>query len=323
MELFFDLFTKESKTNYFINYFLLYNKAFGCWVDFESELERIVISFDDLISVLKDSKKISKNSNSLLISIADNMNLVSVILNYPTNSYFSCHQVTNEFFRFNIVGADFSKTKNMLNEIAKFTKSFPKSLYRDLSAFSKLFSIYLAIIKDDVSYDIDHSFSKDCKAVINYNYTSFAERFYDNKHYTLDDIVYINGKCDFKKPDDTIVFGIDSNTLIKNNEFFVFTKAAQRSIKNTGIHLIAGLLNKYFVDKVIIFGHSLTTTDKDTMNYILNHCNPLKNGGIKIVIYCFDFEAKTNIVANLKEILGLESYTTLQINDRILLKNIK
>ena len=42
----------KNKDNYFVNYFLNYQKAIGSWVSFENELTQIICAFDELITCL-------------------------------------------------------------------------------------------------------------------------------------------------------------------------------------------------------------------------------------------------------------------------------
>lgn len=322
LESFFNLLKEETTINYFINYFISYNKAFDCWVDFESELERIIVSFDQLVTVLKDPNKLEYHGYDLCIRVMDNLNLVSVILNYPKNRFFKAEIYNEQLLFFAIRGVSLDDYKNLYNGINKFIKTFPKELYKDLSSFSRLFSTYLYIIRDDITYNVSHPFCKDCKVVINYNYTDYLGHYYKRKDYKLNDILYVNGKCDFKKHRDKIVFGIDSNVIIKNNEFFIFTKTAQRSAKNTEINRITYIVENYSIKEIFVYGHSLNTADKDTLEYIFKNCRGYSGEKAKITVYCYDNESKLSAIANLKEILGLEYYMDLQTNGNLVLKDI-
>lgn len=322
LEFFFNTFLKEKENNYFVNYFVSYNKAFNCWVDFESELKRIISSFDELITVLRDSNRMRYHGIDLCIKIRDKIDLASVILNYPDNRFFSSDIYTEELFTFDIKGTSLEGYKNLYNGLDKFVKTFPNELYKDLSSFSKLFSLYLFVIREDASYGISHSFAEECKFVINYNYTDYLEHYYKRKDYKLIGSLYINGRCDFVEFKDKIVFGIDSNVSIKNKEFFIFSKAAQRSAKETDMNILSDFVSIRRFSSIIVFGHSLNTADKDTLSHIFNHCLGPNGKDPKIIVYCYDNSSKLNAISNLNEILGLEAYTDFQINNRLIFKDI-
>ena len=323
LKLFYDLLQKEAKTNFFINYFILYNKSFNCWVDFESELEKIITGFDYLLTVLKDTDKFVFNGHGIFININKNIDLLSVVTNYPNNNFFSSGITSKDYYSFSINGAKIIDYKTLYKEMSKFVNSFPKSLYKDLSVFSQLFNIYLSIIKDDVSYDCLHSFFKECNVAVNYNYTDFLMHYSKRNDHELKRILYINGECDYFNHKDRIVFGIDSSVPIKNNEFFIFTKTAQRTIKNTDINNISKMLSDFYFNKIIVFGHSLSIADKDTLNYILTNCQRIDGERVNLEVYCYDEESKLSIISNLKVILGLELYTELQINNKLVLKDVE
>lgn len=323
LESFFGLVKQEQETNYFINYFILYNKAFDCWVDFEKELEKIITSFDSLTTYLLDKNRTLFTVPDFYIKINDNLNLISVILNYPKNNYFYSFLATKDLYAFYINGCKFKSEKILLNELEKFINSFPKRLYKDLSSFSKLFVIYLSIIENDVAYTKEHTFINGCEIAINYNYTGYLEHYYKRHNYNLKRILYINGKCDYKKLDDKIVFGIDSNVVLKNKQFFIFTKTAQRSIKDTDIRYLTNFFDYYYFTKIIIFGHSLSTADKETLRFILKNSKDAKNKSFKIEIYCYNEDAKLTIISNLKEILDLEDLLSLQNSDKLIFKDVK
>ncbi len=322
LELFFNLLKAEASTNYFINYFISYNKAFNCWVDFEKELKRIVTSFDDLVTVLKNSEKIYYSGYDLYIRIMDNINLLSVISNYSDNRFFKSEIASKELYSFDIKGANTDSFKNLYNGINTFVESFPRELYKDLSSFSKMFSLYLFIIRDDASYKIEHDFIRNCSVAINYNYTDYLSHYCVRKDDELSDILYINGKIDSDGTSDSIVFGIDSNVKIANSDFFIFTKTAQRSAKNVNVRQLAEIVNRSLINRIIVFGHSLNTADKDTLEFVFKECGKHSKSQVEITVYCYDEKSKLNIISNLKEILGLKYYTDLQMNGKLLLKDI-
>ena len=81
----------DNKDNYFVNYFLNYQKVIGSWVSFESELTKIICAFDELITCLNSSNGtvIDLSGTPVLnVKILDKHKLLSVINVFPNNKFF-------------------------------------------------------------------------------------------------------------------------------------------------------------------------------------------------------------------------------------------
>ena len=104
------------------------------------------------------------------------------------------------------------------------------------------------------------------------------------------------------KPDDKIVFGIDSSVKLANHAFQAFTKSIQRSIKNTEISRLKYAMENYVGD-IYVFGHSLSLADYDSLHYILSK---EYEGGLRphIKVYCYNVKERMSLVINAKRILG-------------------
>ena len=311
----------ENKDNYFINYFLNYEKIFGDWVSFEKELTKIVKSLDYLISALKSNDKLviemrEESYIRIRIKIIDKPEVLQVLKILHNNKFFYAYMDEKDYIYngaviFDINGVVYKNVYDLHKNISDFSERFPFELYNDLNVFSNLFSIYLGIVNHYVSFDmlLEDKFVYSC--FITYNYTNYVERLLRKKHLDISNVVYINGAAENYNghAKEKIVFGIDSNIKLDNHGFELFTKTVQRSIKNTDISKLNYLFKTIF-NEIIIFGHSLNIADYESLNFILT-----RNIGIykpRIVVYYYDNMAKMESILNLKTILGDELFNEFQ-----------
>ena len=319
---FFDI-VLNNKDNYFINYFLNFERVFGNWVAFEKELTRIISSFDSLITALTSNKlymDLTRGSGvDLYVRIIDKTDLLQVLNVYPNNKFFQVNLRVQDFktvdkdaaVPITLKGKSFSTIYEVYKGISDFSDSFPLLLYNDLTVFSNLFSVYLGIVDHFANFDHIIQDAFDSSFFINYNFTNYLERIMKENGLASETVLYINGLAENLngKAKEKIVFGIDSDTKLLNIGFEVFTKRIQRSIKDTDVsHLDFILKNNY--EDVFIIGHSLNLADYESLNYILTRCeNGIKP---KITIYFYDEVARINLIINLKTILGNEKFDEYQ-----------
>ena len=310
----------KNKDNYFVNYFLNYQKAIGSWVSFENELTQIICAFDELITCLnsEDGTVIDVSGFPILnIKVLDKHKLLSVLNVFPKNKFFTVNNslfeiTTNKTGGISMFFGD--ETKKGFHDIRYkteiFSETFPKELYKDLVVFSDLFSIYLSIVNHFVKYNCVFNALKDCRLFVNYNYTRYLERFLLKRDQETEQIVYINGTVNTMdgKRTDNIVFGIDSSVVLKNKGFEVFTKSIQRSLMDTDIKMIESL-SKEYVSAIYVFGHSLSLADYESLHFLfLSYSKKIR----KIVIYCYDRNARIELTINLKAILGDDLFYQFQ-----------
>ena len=302
----------NNKDNYFVNYFLNYQKAIGSWVSFEKELTQIICAFDELTTCLNstDGTVIDVSGYPVLnIKVLEKHKLLSVLNVFPKNKFFTVNTslfeiTTNKTGGISMYIGDKNKKDfhDIHYKIEIFTETFPKDLYQDLTIFSNLFSLYLSIVDHFVRYNCVFNALQDCRLFVNYNYTRYLERFLLRRDQQVEQIVYINGTVNAMdgKRTGNIVFGIDSSVVLKNKGFEVFTKSIQRSLMDTDIKKIESL-SKEYVSTIYVFGHSLSLADYESLNYLFSSYSKKLN---KIVIYCFDYNARIELTINLKTILG-------------------
>lgn len=328
VDTFFDI-AKDNRENYFIEYFLNYKKIFGDWVSFEQELTRIVKAFDDLIFRLNSNETMSPimssdGSRSAAVKVKDNRDLWQVLKVNQDNKYFKC------VFSYNPTGDPFyfkhKKDRNdcelyrteyeVYKAVERFSESFPKELFKDLTVFSALFSLYLEIVEHFVNYDRIVKDAYDCDIIINYNYTNYLDRLLKN-NYLSRTVLYINGSLENVQgePKDKIVFGIDSDTELSNTQFKLFTKRIQRSIKETDVSRLNSVLGDH-IEEIIVIGHSLDIADYESLGFIFSKC---EGDGLKpqITVYYYDLEARMNLTINLEAILGSKKFDEYQRGDKL------
>lgn len=314
---------KSNIGNYFIEYFINFNYSFKEWVAFESELTRIITSMDALVSCLKDNKKILIDEYLNIFLNIDDQNVLSVLNNNCDNKFFKVFTsqgdlIVNEGrvkFRFKEEAKNYYE---LLHFIKKFCEDFPNDLFRELSTFSDLFKQYLNVIKSNtMKYNL---YSNKIKAnyVISYNYTEYLLTMYENKNFEPDDYIFINGKTSVTNE---IVFGIDSSSKLENEGFTIFMKSVQRLFSSTDINRMGELKND-LIDTIMIIGHSLCLSDKDSLNLILSS----KYSGYiypTINVYYHNEESKKQLAKNLRMILGNKVFDEYQLNNKIKMLNVK
>ena len=320
IKVFYDLVERE-KDNYFINYFINYKTIFGSWVSFEDELTKIICAFDMLISFINSERDSFEEAGDLYVETENYPKLLSVLNAYPKNKFFTAY-TDLQYLRtrdgyavaFTIGGEDYKDIYDLRYRIEKFTETFPLNLYKDLVAFSRLFSNYLSIIDHPVKCNDKIASFERCGLYINYNYTTYLEQYLTLSNIPFSTLLYINGLSNEKGTiSDKIVFGIDSNVELRNQRFEVFCKNIQRSLKDTDIDKIDSLLSDR-ITNVFIYGHSLSLADYETLNYVFSRLNVWKP---HITVYFLDEDSKISLLTNLKILLGNELFDEYQKNGRI------
>ena len=261
------------------------------WIDFESEISRIIHILDN---IRKEIKKIVESGGG----------------KYELNSY------EKEF----LLPIIFPETYHPENDV--FIESYAidylkKTLYDDLNRITRCLEIYLYYVVSQLSCNAISIIEQlDINKVLSFNYTDTYERIYDiaNKGIEYD---YIHGKVNVDSSVEScnLVLGIDEflqgDARDNDNEFVRFKKFYQRIYKKTGCKFTDWLesrrttirrfpkmnppeLNIYF------YGHSLDITDKDILKKLI------LEDGAKTVVFYHSQEALGNQIANLVKVIGEE-----------------
>ena len=285
--------------NTWLEYFLEFRSSIGeNWIDFETEISKVIQVLDEAISVKKSGKEINemqKEKQKILLDVQKA----------------SGRSMQKAF-----------KDVTALSDFAVFLDAELGRLVRALEIYIVEFVGKIPAIEKNVDIEklnLDH--------VLSFNYSDTYERIYSKgKEVECD---YIHGKADISKNVNTsnLVLGIDEylddNKKNKELGLLSFKKFYQRIYKSTvnrylewvdeikdgyanylKPHSISGEA-EYPEHNLYIFGHSLDITDRDVLKMFI--CN--ENVQTKIFYYRKNQEDKTELgklIRNLILIMGQE-----------------
>ena len=257
------------------------------WIDFESEISRVIQEFEEVLKINNNIFREDKGNNSWY-----------ELLNMRQAEMFE---------RLGI------KLDNNIEEDVSEKKE--KGL-KDLDKLIRCLEIYLSDYINKVRVEktlLDIKELLPIDKVLSFNYTNTFERLYKNS--SLVEFDYIHGQADIEKGINTnnMVLGIDEylkgEERNENIEFIAFKKFYQRIHKETGclykiwvaeIRADDDALNKGDVKQhnLFIFGHSLDITDRDVLRDLI------LNDNVQTVIFYKDKEDFGRKIANLVRVLG-------------------
>lgn len=239
------------KDNVWLDYFLnRYKKMGQNWIDFESEISKVIQALDDARYQFECGGSLSgveKNKVEILLAILK------------------------------VSGTTMKTAYGSLDEIDHFTGH----LNRELERLIRALEIYIAefVRKIEVLYKNPDIEKLNLDHILSFNYSDTYERIYGNGRQMKYD--YIHGRADINKNilTSNLVLGIDEYLddarKDKELEFLTFKKFYQRIYKSTGNTYLNWLntikKNDFQVHNLYIFGHSLDVTDKDILKMFI--CN--------------------------------------------------
>lgn len=278
--------------NVWIDYFLgIYKSRCAVgkdgWIDFESEISRIIQTLDQarftILAEINQGKETGRMTQRQL-------KILAPFLRNPGTSSISVDSGEDAI--------EYRKAR----------------LLTDLNRLTRCLEIYLDHYVENVALkvklpDID---KLDVQCVLSFNYTHTYNRLYPVDGGKTIRYDYIHGEVnpDSSLEDCNLILGIDEylNGCAKDgdNEFIQFKKFYQRIYKKTGCEYIdwersmAQVPSNYgrFVHNIYILGHSLDITDKDILASLINTKNA------KTTIFYHSQEALGNQISNLVKILG-------------------
>lgn len=291
-----ELYTHINK-NTWLEYFLKCRSSIGGnWIDFETEISKVIQVLDEAISVKKSGKEFNemqKEKHKILLDVQKA----------------SGGSMKKAF-----------KDVTALYDFAAFLNTELGRLIRALEIYMVEFVGKIPVTEKNVDIEklnLDH--------VLSFNYSDTYERIYSKgKEVECD---YIHGKADLSKNVNTsnLVLGIDEylddDKKDKELELLSFKKFYQRIYKSTGNRYLEwvdeikdGYTNylkplslsgevEYPGHMLYIFGHSLDITDQDVLKMFI--CN--ENVQTKIFYYRKNQEDKTELgklIRNLILIMG-------------------
>lgn len=244
------------------------------WVDFESEISRVVQGVENLIPLIP-----------LKIEIISHMPSYQRLIN-------------------KIIFASRASDKNItLAEI----ETIKGKMLTDLNNLIRCFEIYL----EDLVKNIDISqlsldiYNLNIDKILSFNYTNTYQKLYDPNV----ECAHIHGKADINNDtkSNNMVLGIDDylkgEEKFTNTNFIEFKKYYQRLIKGTNCDYKKWIdeinqTKSFTKHNVYIFGHSLASTDRDIL------LDFIENEKTIITIYYNNSNQYSDQICNLVHLIG-------------------
>ena len=247
------------------------------WIDFEQEIERVIRQVENLLL-----KKITSEDINPAVKV--------------------------------IIGKYLEESPEII--IQKF---IPK-LYFDLRILTLFLEEYLIEEEEKLQINTKNFFKTlNVKAVISYNYTNTFNRLY-NKEKNKNFVHFIHGQLGKHN----LVLGIGETLSDSDKNNFTicasFKKFFQRIKYKLGNNYRNTLPPKPDVSnkwQIIFYGHSLDTTDKDSLEWLLK-----KSKDFPVKIYYFDDIAYNQQIANVIQIIGKDQLIKDVNSGRIVFKPI-
>lgn len=298
------------------------------WIDFETEinrvLENIVELFEKLDKRIKDSNNRFQghfysdsrfNSSDCFESKLSKILLTNldIFLFIDSNRYGLNDQY---YFKIDNEIQLLHKNKilnNLYNSLQEFTGIFNDFF---LSVIDKFYNFFRYDKKENFSNFSKTSLLSSIDKVYSFNYTKTVDEFYSHKK-----IEFLHGNV-LKKWKDTsdlkIVLGVDDlNENLKKHKLFNFTKYFQKLHKGTDYQFLHNIEDQT-AHTFYFWGHSLDISDKE---YIIEVFHQLKKeksrihhrfvDSSRIVIFYLSISSKADLLNNLLSIIGKEEIEKL------------
>lgn len=273
-------FFQAVNNNAWINYFIQNPFPKHNWIDFESEISKVIQSID------KDmNHNIYGDIYSLSNRYLNDMYIVDFVDRCIVREKLDTHEL-----RF-----------NELRDL----------LLQDLKRLIRGLEIYLTDYVGSMEIHVKSPDIKDIEfdKVLSFNYTNTYEKLYRKEQQKVE-FDYIHGKANLKNQISTnnMVLGIDEyldkKRRNKEIEFIEFKKFYQRIQKETGckyrdwVHEMKKGEGKGEEHQLYIFGHSLEITDRDVLHSLIMTDN------VTTTIFYHNQIQKGQQIANLVKVIG-------------------
>lgn len=306
------------KMNDWYQYFKNHVEEIKTWIDFEQKIEEVLTT---LASCILEIEKIKRSTD--LFEYFDyekkegnrikekDLNILSFFKFIKPEDYVMMATVydTVKGTRNNL-NPNFCHGKNLKNGFNP--SGFLTYLYLQLEEFVEIFNIYLNLIVNE--FKTQNQLQIDAKEwiypdlIYSFNYTKTYSRLYDSVN-----IDYLHGS---HGEDQNIVLGISDleHENLKKLKAYGFTKYHQKLLKNTDYKFLSedsvvgrriarykDTLGRRDIINILIWGHSLDSSDKDYINEIFDLNS---DGWVNVKIFYFNETAKFDLLANILHILG-------------------
>lgn len=274
------------------------------WIDFETEITKVIKEFDDL-----KKKKIRSET------VGYDIKILEYYTDFEPKDFVNVWMITSK-------QPEIPREKRTNRSAKDITKEeiecFVNILYKHLNQITRALEIYLSSFVSQITPAIVQDISEQqFDYILSFNYTNTFEKHYKKSMSKDAQICYIHGKADPSASVDTcnLVLGIDEylrkNEKNTNLDFLAFKKFYQRIIKQTdnsysvwldSIHERNKIGTTFAEDfELHIFGHSLDVTDKDILKgFILND-----NVQTKIYYYQKKENDKSNFSSKISNLIKI------------------
>ena len=311
---FFDQFSD----NIILRFILLNKLKIDNWNNLESQISQLASG----ITIIKESLK------------EQDLSFIYNDINSQTD-YDKLQSAKNHFQNFQ----NSSHISFILEELAYQDNSDEISIYSILTRYNhrveqslnsltlllEFYLFYLDNIEDKIEIiknngvNIIDNFGK-MDNILTFNYTDTAEQKYN---LDKESIHYIHGRQNFIESsidNNHLVFGIEDNDNIVNNDLVNYQKTFQRIIKKTGFKykkfIDPSSLKNFDICRIIIFGHSLDILDKEIFLDFFNK-DLQKATKVEFFVLYFGNDDLKSKVRNLSTFLGKDTLVNLSSENYI------
>ena len=311
---FFDQFSD----NIILRFILLNKLKIDNWNNLESQISQLASG----ITIIKESLK------------EQDLSFIYNDINSQTD-YDKLQSAKNNFQNFQ----NSSHISFILEELAYQDNSDEISIYSILTRYNhrveqslnsltlllEFYLFYLDNIEDKIEIiknngvNIIDNFGK-MDNILTFNYTDTAEQKYN---LDKESIHYIHGRQNFIESsidNNHLVFGIEDNDSIVNNDLVNYQKTFQRIIKKTGFKykkfIDPSSLKNFDICRIIIFGHSLDILDKEIFLDFFNK-DLQKATKVEFFVLYFGNDDLKSKVRNLSTFLGKDTLVNLSSENYI------
>ena len=311
---FFDQFSD----NIILRFILLNKLKIDNWNNLESQISQLASG----ITIIKESLK--EQDLSFIyndINSQTDYDKLQSAKNYFQNFQNSSHI---SFILEELVYQDNSDEISIYSILTRYNHRVEQSL-NSLTLLLEFYLFYLDNIEDKIEIiknngvNIIDNFGK-MDNILTFNYTDTAEQKYN---LDKESIHYIHGRQNFIESsidNNHLVFGIEDNDNIVNNDLVNYQKTFQRIIKKTGFKykkfIDPSSLKNFDICRIIIFGHSLDILDKEIFLDFFNK-DLQKATKVEFFVLYFGNDDLKSKVRNLSTFLGKDTLVNLSSENYI------
>ena len=311
---FFDQFSD----NIILRFILLNKLKIDNWNNLESQISQLASG----ITIIKESLK--EQDLSFIyndINSQTDYDKLQSAKNYFQNFQNSSHI---SFILEELAYQDNSDEISIYSILTRYNHRVEQSL-NSLTLLLEFYLFYLDNIEDKIEIiknngvNIIDNFGK-MDNILTFNYTDTAEQKYN---LDKESIHYIHGRQNFIESsidNNHLVFGIEDNDNIVNNDLVNYQKTFQRIIKKTGFKykkfIDPSSLKNFDICRIIIFGHSLDILDKEIFLDFFNK-DLQKATKVEFFVLYFGNDDLKSKVRNLSTFLGKDTLVNLSSENYI------